>query len=153
MSDEQQAQFTISAGTEDQTTLSGSVPATLALSLAAPPTFGVFTPGVARTHTAATTATVVSSAGDASLSVTDSSAHAPGHLVNGAFSLPSPVKVSATSVNGTALAGGALSGGGSPTVVAWTLAAAAALIVLVSLVPRWLTRKSPAARDLLAPDR
>jgi uncharacterized membrane protein YdjX (TVP38/TMEM64 family) len=51
------------------------------------------------------------------------------------------------------LAGGALSGGGSPTVVLWTLAAAAALIVLVSLVPRWLTRKSPAARDLLAPDR
>lgn len=51
------------------------------------------------------------------------------------------------------LAGGALSGGGSPTRIAWTLTAAATLIVLVSLVPRWLTRKSPAARELLAPDR
>ena len=51
------------------------------------------------------------------------------------------------------LAGGALSGGGSPTGSLWTLAAAAALIVLVSLVPRWLTRRSPAARELLSPDR
>ena len=51
------------------------------------------------------------------------------------------------------LAGGAFSGGGSPAGIAWTLAAAAALIVLVSLVPRWLARRSPAARELLAPDR
>ena len=51
------------------------------------------------------------------------------------------------------LAGGALSGGGGPTRVAWTLAAAATLIVLVSLVPRWLSRKSPVARELLAADR
>ena len=51
------------------------------------------------------------------------------------------------------LAGGALSGGGSPARIVWTLAAAAALIVLVSLMPRWLTQRSPAARDLLAPDR
>jgi uncharacterized membrane protein YdjX (TVP38/TMEM64 family) len=51
------------------------------------------------------------------------------------------------------LAGGAFSGGGSPTGIAWTLGAAAALIVLVSLAPRWLTRKSPVARELLAPDR
>ena len=35
--------------------------------------------------------------------------------------------------------------------VAWTLAAAAALIVLVSLVPRWLTRKSPAAPGTSSP--
>jgi uncharacterized membrane protein YdjX (TVP38/TMEM64 family) len=51
------------------------------------------------------------------------------------------------------LAGGALSGGGSPARIGWTLAAAATLIVLVSLAPRWLTRKSPVARELLAPDR
>ncbi len=51
------------------------------------------------------------------------------------------------------LAGGALSGGSSPAGIAWTLAAAAALIVLVSLVPQWLTRRSLAARELLAPDR
>jgi uncharacterized membrane protein YdjX (TVP38/TMEM64 family) len=50
------------------------------------------------------------------------------------------------------LAGGAFSGGGGPTRVLWTLAAAAMLIVLVSLAPRWLTRRSAAARELLAPD-
>jgi hypothetical protein len=33
----------------------------------------------------------VSTAGDASLSVADLSANNPGHLVNGAFSLPSPL--------------------------------------------------------------
>ena len=51
------------------------------------------------------------------------------------------------------LAGGALSAGGSPSRIAWTLAGAGVLIVVVSLVPRWLTRKSAAARDLLSPQR
>ena len=51
--------------------------------------FGAFTPGVARTYTASTTATVTSSAGDAALAVSD-----PGHLVNGAFTLPQPLQVS-----------------------------------------------------------
>jgi uncharacterized membrane protein YdjX (TVP38/TMEM64 family) len=51
------------------------------------------------------------------------------------------------------LAGGALSTGGGPRRTAWTLAAAACLIVLVSLAPRWLTRRSPVAQELLAPDR
>jgi uncharacterized membrane protein YdjX (TVP38/TMEM64 family) len=50
------------------------------------------------------------------------------------------------------LAGGALSGGGGPSRVLWTLAASAVLLVLVSLVPRWLARRSAAARELLAPD-
>jgi uncharacterized membrane protein YdjX (TVP38/TMEM64 family) len=49
------------------------------------------------------------------------------------------------------LASGALSSGGSPARIGWTLAAAAVLIVLVSLAPRWLARRSRAARDLLAP--
>jgi hypothetical protein len=43
---------------------------------------------VAKDYTAATTASVISTAGDAALSVSD-----PGHLVNGAFSLPSPLGV------------------------------------------------------------
>jgi uncharacterized membrane protein YdjX (TVP38/TMEM64 family) len=51
------------------------------------------------------------------------------------------------------LAGGALSSGGSPRTITWTLAAAGVLIVLVSLLPRWLSRKSSAARDLLSPER
>ncbi len=67
----------------------GTVPATLSLTLGAPASFGAFTPGVAKDYTASTTATVISSAGDAALAVSD-----PGHLTNGAFSLPSALSVS-----------------------------------------------------------
>jgi amidase len=74
------------------TTISGSVPATLALTLGAPATFGAFTPGVGKTYTASTTATVVSTAGDATLTVADPSATSTGHLVNGAFSLAQPLQ-------------------------------------------------------------
>jgi PKD repeat protein len=83
----------------------GAVPATLALTLGTPATFGAFTPGVGRTYTASTTANVISTAGDAALSVADPSATATGHLVNGAFSLPQALQVKATSPLGT---GGAL---------------------------------------------
>ena len=68
-------------------TAGGTVPATLALSLGAPAAFGAFTPGIAKTYTAGTTATVISTAGDATLSVADPSTTATGHLVNGTFSL------------------------------------------------------------------
>jgi hypothetical protein len=65
----------------------GSVAATLSLTLGAPASFGTFTPGVAKDYTAATTANVTSTAGDAALSVS------PGTLSNGAFSLAQPVVV------------------------------------------------------------
>ena len=70
------------------TTVTGTVPGTLALAIGAPVTFGAFTPGVGRDYTGTTTANVTSTAGDAALTVTDPSTTAPGHLVNGAFSLP-----------------------------------------------------------------
>ena len=54
-----------------------------------PATFGAFTPGVTKTYEASTTANVISTAGDATLSVSD-----PGHLMNGTFSLPEPLQVS-----------------------------------------------------------
>jgi hypothetical protein len=91
-------------------TVGGSVPATLSLVLGAPASFGGFTPGLAHTYTATTTATVVSTAGDGALSVSDPDTAHPGHLVNGAFALPSPLKASATSPRGTAAAGGTVSG-------------------------------------------
>jgi hypothetical protein len=72
-------------------TVGGSVPATLALTLGTPASFGAFLPGVDKDYTATTTATVTSTAGDATLSVADPSSTAPGHLVNGGFSLPSPL--------------------------------------------------------------
>ena len=75
------------ATTNTDTTVGGNVPATLALTLGAPASFGSFTPGVAKDYTASTTATVISTAGDAALTVSD-----PGHLINGAFALPSPLR-------------------------------------------------------------
>jgi alpha-glucuronidase len=65
----------------------GTVPATLGLTLGAPATFGAFIPGVAREYTAATTATVTSTAGDATLTADT------GRLTNGAFSLAQPLGV------------------------------------------------------------
>ncbi len=73
----------------------GSVPATLALTMGTPAAFGAFTPGVAKDYTASTTANVISTAGDAALSVADPSATATGHLVNGTFSLPQALQASA----------------------------------------------------------
>jgi hypothetical protein len=66
----------------------GTVPATLSLSLGSAASFGGFTAGIAKDYDAQLAATVISTAGDATLSVADPSANAPGHLVNGAFSLP-----------------------------------------------------------------
>ena len=67
-----------------RTALRGAtVPATLSLTLGAPATFGAFTPGVARTYEASTTANVISTAGNAVLSVADPSSQNTGHLVNG----------------------------------------------------------------------
>jgi len=73
----------------------GTVPATLSLTLGTPAAFGAFTPGITRTYTAASTANVISSAGDATLSVTDPSTTAPGHLVNGTFVMPTALQARA----------------------------------------------------------
>jgi PKD repeat protein len=77
------------------TSAGGTVPATLALSLGAPGGFGAFVPGVDRTYDASTTANVISTAGDATLSVSDPSATATGRLVNGSFALTQPVQARA----------------------------------------------------------
>ena len=66
----------------------GTVRATLSLTLGAPAAFEPFVAGVEKTYTASTTATVISSAGDATLSVSE-----PGHMTNGAFALPQPLQV------------------------------------------------------------
>src|SRR3954447_15750829 len=94
----------------------GSVPATLALTLGTPASFvGGFTPGVAKDYTASSTANVISTAGDATLSIADPSGTATGHLVNGAFFLPTTLQAKASSPAGT---GGALKdvgGSSAPT--------------------------------------
>ena len=65
---------TISVGETVDGPVGGTVPATLSLTLGAPATFGAFTPGVAKEYTATTEATVISTAGDATLTVADPSA-------------------------------------------------------------------------------
>jgi sugar phosphate isomerase/epimerase len=78
-------------------TVGGNVPSMLALSLPTQPgSFGTFQPTVTKNYETAVAASVVSTAGDATLSVNDPGLVAPGHLVNGAFSLPSPLNVKAT---------------------------------------------------------
>jgi hypothetical protein len=73
----------------------GSVPATLSLTLGTAASFGAFVPGVDRTYMASTNATVISSAGDAALTVADPDASANGRLVNGTFALTEAVEAKA----------------------------------------------------------
>ncbi len=93
----------------------GTVPATLALSLGTPAAFAPFTPGVARVYTATTMANVISTAGDATLSVADPSSTATGRLMNGTFALVSPVQARATSAAGTGSALADVGGSSVPT--------------------------------------
>ena len=73
---------------EEPSTVGGTVPATLALTLGAPASFGPFTPGVAKDYFATTTATVTSTAGDATLTVADPSTN--GHRPPGQRRLLAP---------------------------------------------------------------
>jgi hypothetical protein len=81
----------------------GTVPATLTLELGAATDFGAFLPGLARTYEASTSADVISTAGDATLTVSDAGPN-PGHLVNGAFALPEPLQARARNAGNTATA-------------------------------------------------
>src|SRR6185436_3376892 len=83
---------------------SGSVPPTLSLTLGPAAMFAPFTPGVGQTYEASTTANVISTAGDALLSVADPSSNNTGHLVNGAFFLPQPLQARARNATNTGTA-------------------------------------------------
>ena len=97
----------------------GSVPATLSLSMGTPASFGAFAPGVGKEYTAQTSATVVSTAGDAALSVADPSATATGKLVNGTFALNQPLMAQGSSpAAGPAGAFTAVGGSAAPTKLA-----------------------------------
>ena len=71
-----------------QGSVGGSVPATLSLALGTNASFGSFVAGKAGDYTAQTAANVISTAGNAALTVSD-----PGHLTNGAFTLPEALQV------------------------------------------------------------
>jgi hypothetical protein len=93
--------MSVTCGTDGN--VGGNVPATLALSMGAPATFGAFTPGLQNDYFATTTANVISTAADATLSVADASSNHTGHLVNGSFFLPEGLQANA--VRGTTSAG------------------------------------------------
>ena len=93
------------------------MPATLSLALGAPATFGAFVPGVGAEYTANTNANVISTAGDATLTIADPSAVATGHLVNGTFALEQPVRAKASSPAGTGGTYAPVGGAAAPTLL------------------------------------
>jgi plastocyanin len=110
--------FSIAEGgtsVDKDTEVVADVPLMMALTLGGPVAFEPLVPGVAKDYTASTTATVTSSAPSTTLTVSDRSATATGHLVNGTVALPQALQVNA---------GGPfapLGGSGSPTLLkSWT---------------------------------
>jgi hypothetical protein len=105
--------MSVTCGTDGN--VGGTVPATLALSLGDAAAFGPFTPGLQNDYFATTTANVISTAADATLSVADPSPANTGHLVNGTFALPEPLQANA--VRGTTSNGvyAPVGGSASPT--------------------------------------
>jgi aldose 1-epimerase len=101
--------------------VSATVPATLALTLGTPAAFGAFTPGATQTYESSTTANVISTAGDATLSIADPSSVANGHLVNGAFSLPEPLQTRARNAANTGTTYANVGSSASPqTLLTWS---------------------------------
>ena len=98
---------TATGGDLEDGTVGGTVPATLALTLGAPARVRRVHAGRrARSTSATTTATVVSTAGDATLTVADPATTNTGKLVNGAFALPQPLQVHARELGAFAPVGG-----------------------------------------------
>jgi hypothetical protein len=84
-------------------------PLVLTVEMGSPPRFTPFLLGVAREYAATSTAKLTSTASTSSFSVVDESPDEPGHLVNGAFAIPSPLVMQAASTAGTAAPAGSVS--------------------------------------------
>jgi glycerophosphoryl diester phosphodiesterase len=82
-------------------TVGGTVGSLLSLTVGGAPSFGTFTPGLAFDYVATSTVSVDSTAQSATLTVSDPSSTATGHLVNGTYSLAQPLQVKAQSGLGT----------------------------------------------------
>jgi hypothetical protein len=96
----------------------GTVDTTLALTLpTTAPTFGAFTPGVAKEYLATAAPRITSTTGNTALTVSDPSATGVGRLVNGTATLTNALQVYASSTNANALAGpgGNVGGTAAPT--------------------------------------
>ncbi len=100
---------------EDDGDVDGEVPATLNLAVANAAPFSAFTPGLPRDYLTTMSATVTSTAADALLTVSDPSATATGHMVNGAFALPQALQANASSAGGVGGDYTAIGGSAAPT--------------------------------------
>jgi X-Pro dipeptidyl-peptidase len=100
---------------EDDGDVDGEVPATLNLAVGNAAPFSAFTPGLGRDYLTSMSATVTSTAADALLTVSDPSATATGHLVNGAFALPQALQANASSAGGVGGDYTAIGGSAAPT--------------------------------------
>jgi hypothetical protein len=87
--------YTVIPAVNTNGNVGGAVGATLSLTMGSAPSFGAFTAGIGKDYLAQTTANVISTAGDAALSVADPSSNATGRLVNGTFSLPQVLQANA----------------------------------------------------------
>jgi hypothetical protein len=100
---------------EDDGEVGGDVRPTLSLTIGGPAAFGDFTPGLAHDYLSTMGATVTSSAADATLTVTDPSPTATGHMVNDAFALPQALQAKASSAGGVGRDYAAVGGASAPT--------------------------------------
>ena len=71
------------------------MPATLALTLGAPASFGTFVPGVSNDYTAGTTATVTSTGATRRSACSTRAPPPPGRLINGSFALADQLQANA----------------------------------------------------------
>jgi hypothetical protein len=118
-SSEKTVNYTVVSSTPGD--VGGETPATLQLTLGAAPAFSPFLPGVEQSYTTSTTATVVSTASDATLSVADPSDTHTGHLVNGAYFLPAILEVGAAHSGAPVTSTAPVGGSAAPTsILNWT---------------------------------
>jgi sugar lactone lactonase YvrE len=88
------------ASPSSTTEVSGEVSPELSLAMAPRASFGAFTPGAAKDYESSLAAAVTSTAAGATVTVSDLSPTAPGHLRNGSDVMPQPLQVAATSPAG-----------------------------------------------------
>ncbi len=125
--------------------IGGAVDSVLALTLGSAPSFGSFAPATARNYDTAMSASVVSTAGNAILSVTDPSSTGTGKLVNGEFSLAQPLQVRANNAanTGTAFMPLSTTPGGAVALLLYTTPTAGADAVTIGF------RQAIGANDVL----
>jgi hypothetical protein len=99
----------------DNSTVGATVAPTLSLSVSSPaPSLGAFTPGLGASYTTTASATALSTAASATLSVGDPDTVHTGHLLNGSYVMAQPLQAAATDTAGATPTYGNVTGVASP---------------------------------------